>query len=147
MRSHATWFSLGCALAGVVLALAVLVDVTAVTATPATSAMPVLQSNATLSTRSAEGPVESETIWPTPQRPSSMMPAPPDEDDLLRPTPDPIPVRDAFWDPDSVVTPALHRTRPASPRWDPDTAALPNASIVVRRVSVWDPDSAVTPQL
>jgi hypothetical protein len=137
-------FLLGCGLAGVVLATVASLD--AATALPAASALPMLEAH------TVEPVAPPEPIWPTPQRPSSMLPPPPDEDgvddDLLRPTDDPIPLREAFWDPDSVAMPSPVRTRPAPPRWNPNTVALPDATIVVRTsVAVWDPDSAMPPEL
>lgn len=139
LATRAAWFSLGCALASGVLAMiATIASAVAPTELAArTSATPMLQ---------VHEPVleEPEVLWPTPQRPSTM--SEPPEEELIRPTADPIRVREVFWDPDSIAMPSPHRARPSAPRWNPDAVAPP--SYRLREAAVlWDPDSATPPPL
>jgi hypothetical protein len=150
VATQAAWFSLGCALAsGVLVMLATIAGTLEPTALEAsTAASPMLQVHEPVL---EHGP---EVMWPTPQRPSSM--PPPDEpEELLRPTADPIRVREVFWDPDSVAMPSPRRTRPEAPRWNPDAVAPPSYRVRVRShasgvrhpVALWDPNSATPPSL
>jgi hypothetical protein len=139
LATRAAWFSLGCALAsGVLVMTAMIVSSVAPTELEArTHATPMLQ---------VHEPVleEPEVMWPTPQRPSTM--SEPPEEELIRPTADPILVREVFWDPDSVAMPSPQRARPSAPRWNPDAAAPPSYR-ARRPVALWDPDSATPPSL
>jgi hypothetical protein len=144
MARRAAWFSLGCALASGVLATTALIasSVAPTELEARTSATPMLQVHEPVVDHA------SEVMWPTPQRPSSMPPSdetPPDEE-LIRPTGDPIRLREVFWDPDSVAMPSPHRLRPSAPRWNPDAVAPPSYR-VRRPVMVWDPNSATPPSL